>query len=106
MLDNILQTIVDSFDLGYMVSVNILTYILIKLHDEVNGDKNVPRWNKRLYLIFSVISIGACLYYFEPNIVVTKLVYSAIAAPVIWSWALKPLCKYAGVDYKKIDKVL
>ena len=43
MLDNILQTIVDSFDLGYMVSVNILTYILIKLHDEVNGDKNVPR---------------------------------------------------------------
>lgn len=106
MFENVLQTIIDSFDLGFMVAVNVLTYTIIKFHDEINGAKKVPMWTKRIYLVGSIVLIGGILYCLQDEPSVTKLLYSAIAAPVFWSWVLKPICKKLGVDYKKIDNVM
>ena len=105
-MENIIQLIIDSFDFGFIVVVNILTYLLIKTHDELNGDGQVPRILKRLYLIISIAIVAALIYIFDDNVVITKLLYSAIAAPVCWSWLFKPICKKLGIDYKKIDDIV
>ena len=81
-IQNIVNLIINSFDFGYCVIINVATYLIIKLIDELNGDKVVPVWGKRLVLI------------------------SSILAPIFWTWILKPICKKLDIDYKKIDDVM
>ena len=40
-INNIITTIINSFDFAYCISVNILTYLIIKLIDSLNGNKAV-----------------------------------------------------------------
>lgn len=99
----IIDTTLSSFDFGFCLIVNILTYIIIKIIDEVNKEKEVTVWQKRLVLIASILSIGG-IYYAIGNDV-KLLINSAILAPVSWSLIFKPICKLLKIDYKKIDKV-
>lgn len=39
-INNIITTVISSFDLAYYISVNILTYLIIKIIDSLNG-KNI-----------------------------------------------------------------
>jgi hypothetical protein len=43
-MEQIINLIVNSFDFGYMFSVNVLAYLLIKVLDTMNGKKTVPVW--------------------------------------------------------------
>lgn len=96
-IDNLLQ----SFDFGYCLVVNIATYIIIKIIDEVNKEKKVSTLVKRIVLT-GVIAATSILYYYSG--VDTKiLINSSILAPVSWSWIFKPICKHFGIDYKKIE---
>jgi len=103
-IHNIINLIINSFDFGYCVTVNIATYLIIKIIDEFNGDNVVPRIVKRLILIACIIIIGGIYYIIDdsPKIILN----SSILAPVFWGWILKPLCKKLNIDYKKIDEVL
>lgn len=100
-INNIITTIISSFDLAYCISVNILTYIIIKIIDELNGKKDVSTWSKRIVLLVVILSTGI-LY----NLIGCDnkiLLNSAILAPVSWSWIIKPICKYFKIDYKDFN---
>lgn len=91
------------FDLSFMLCVNVLTYIFIKVIDDINGDKSVGTWTKRLVMIISCFAIAAGYRAggYEETVI---LINSSVLAPVAWSWIFKPILKKLGVDYKQIDK--
>ena len=100
-INNIITTVISSFDFAYCISVNVLTYIIIKIIDELNGKKDVSTWSKRIVLLVVILSTGV-LY----NLIGCDnkiLINSAILAPVFWSWVLKPICKKFKIDYKNIN---
>lgn len=103
LISNFVELFNTHFDLSFMLCVNILTYILIKVIDDLNGDKVVGTWIKRLVMIISCFAIAAG-YVAGGYENTTILINSAILAPVAWSWIFKPILKKIGVDYKKIDK--
>lgn len=98
-VSQIINQIIINFDFVYMLVINILTYLMIKTADLLNGDKKVPTWTKRLLLLISTILvfIGYKLNNYPNNII---LINSTIAAPVFWSWILKPIFKKFNIDYK------
>lgn len=100
LISNFVELFNTHFDLSFMFCVNILTYILIKVIDDLNGDKVVGTWTKRLVMLIScfVIAAGYVAGGYENT---TILINSAILAPVAWSWIFKPILKKIGVDYKQ-----
>lgn len=100
-INNIITTIISSFDFAYCISVNVLTYLIIKIIDELNGKKDVSTWSKRIVLLVVILSTGVLynLIGYDNKI----LLNSAILAPVSWSWIIKPICKYFKIDYKDIN---
>ena len=91
-----IQTTLESFDFGFCISVNVLTYVIIKILDELNGDVKVSTWTKRIALLVSIIVVS--IVYYVAGIELKLLVNSAILAPVFWSWIMKPLCKAFNID--------
>lgn len=104
-ISQIINQIINNFDFSYMFIVNVLTYIIIKIIDYLNGDTKVHKLVKRMCLLISIIFVAIIykLVSYNSNIV---LINSAILAPVFWSWILKPICIKFGIDYKKIDNTL
>jgi len=101
----ILDNIIANFDFAYMISVNILTYIIIKFVDYFNKDKSVSTFIKRLILICSIVIICvAYIFIGYDNYVV--LLNSSIAAPVFYSWVLRPILKKFKIGYKEYDNNL
>lgn len=104
-VDIILKQILNNFDFAYMFIINVLTYIIIKMVDYINGERKVPTWQKRVILIIATIIVTSVyLVANYPDIII--LVNSAILAPVFWSWVLRPIFKKLGVGYKNIDDCL
>lgn len=100
-INNIITTVISSFDFAYCISVNVLTYLIIKSIDELNGKKAVSTWSKRIVLLVVIFFTGV-LY----NLIGCDnkiLLNSAILAPVSWSWIIKPICKYFRIDYKDFN---
>ena len=104
-IDTIINNIMSQFDFGYMFTINAATYIMIQIWDNLNGDKLLTTWQKRLMLILAIIistSVYVLAHY--PNTII--LFNSAVFAPVFWSWVLKPILTKFGIGYKKIDESL
>lgn len=100
-IENIIETTIESFDFSFCIAVNILTYIIIKIVDEANGTKRLSTWTKRIILLIC-LGIVSIVYYSTGSSI--KLVAnSAILAPVFWSWIFKPICKYFNIDYKQFN---
>lgn len=100
-INNIITTIISNFDFAYCISVNVLTYIIIKIIDELNGKKDVSTWSKRIVLLVVILFTGV-LY----NLIGCDnkiLLNSAILAPIFWSWIIKPICKHFKIDYKDFN---
>lgn len=104
-LDTIINQILSNFDFAYMLCCNILCFAMIKFHDELNGNKKVPTWNKRLYLIISIIVLSV-VYYNIGEVKITVLVNSSILAPVFWSWLAAPMLRKFGINYKQANDAL
>lgn len=96
----IINQIIDNFNFAYIVSVNILTYIIIKVIDYFNGNKQVSILVKRLMLLVAIVLMGM-VYFFTGEVKLTILVNSAIAAPIAWSWILRPIISKLGYGYKQ-----
>ena len=60
-INNIITTIVSSFDFAYCISVNVLTYLIIKIIDSLNGNKTVSTWSKRIVLLAVIFFTGGTL---------------------------------------------
>ena len=100
-IKEIIDITIKSFDFSYCISVNVLTYLIIKFIDELNGKKDVSTWSKRIVLLVVIFFTGV-LY----NLIGCDnkiLLNSAILAPVSWSWIIKPICKYFKIDYKDFN---
>ena len=100
-IEDILSQITANFDFGYMLAINVLTYLVIKILDEINGNKVIKTWHKRIVLLVSaaIVAITYKLGGYDNNIV---LINSTILAPVFWSWIARPILVKFGLDYKKI----
>ena len=44
-----------------------------------------------------------CIYYFNEYENIIKLINSSIAAPLIWSWILRPIIIKLNLGYKQND---
>lgn len=104
-IEKILNTIIDNFDFAYMITINVLTYIIIKAIDYINKNKNVTTLEKRIALLASIIIVTSCylLSGYKEYIV---LLNSAICAPVFYSWVLRPILIKFNIGYKQYDETL
>lgn len=100
-INNIIQTTLESFDFAYCIIVNLLTYFVISTINSIQGHKDINTWAKRLVLLITILSTGVVYYLIGSDTRV--LLNSAILAPVFWSWILKPICKKFKIDYKNIN---
>ncbi len=95
----ITEKIINNFDFSYIISVNLITYFIIKLVDYLNKEKIVTVLQKRIILIVStIIMFGVYSILGYNNYIV--LVNSSIFAPVFWSWLLRPIINKLGIGYK------
>lgn len=100
LINNIIDTTLNSFDFGLITNINIATYIIVKLIDELNGDKKVSKWVKRFVLVCCIIVLSV-IYHFIDGENDKLILNSAIVSPVFWSWFGKPIFKKLGIDYKE-----
>lgn len=105
LIEKLLDLIVSNFDFSYMITINILTYIIIKGLDYLNKDKNVNTITKRIVLVISIIIITVS-YILTDYQDYTVLINSAICAPVFYSWVLRPILIKCDIGYKKYDETL
>jgi len=98
---NTIQTTLNSFDFAFCISVNILTYLIVRVINSKFKNKVLTTWSKRLVLILSILSIGGLYYLMSYDM--KTIINSAILAPVFWSWIMKPICKKFKIDYKDIE---
>lgn len=98
-MNGIINNIIGNFDWAYMLSVNVLTYIITKLID--TGVKfKTPSWIKKLVTLFSVIFVAGCYYLIDKTLSLRILLNSAILAPVAWDFVFKPILNKFNADYK------
>lgn len=102
-MEQIIAQLIDNFDFALILILNVITYIVIKILDEINKEKNVTTWQKRLIFVISAVIVGT-IYYFASDIKLIKIINSIIITPVAWSWLAKPIAHRMGIDYRKIYK--
>lgn len=101
-ISNLITTTINSFDFTFCIIVNILTYLVIKLSNDINLNFKLPTWTKRI--IFLIVSIIVAIVYYLIGSDSKVLFNSIILAPVSWSWIFKPICAKLNIDYKKDNK--
>lgn len=104
LISNLLPQLLDNFDFIFMFVVNTLTYLIIKLIDVLNKEAPVSTLVKRIVLV--VIILACTVTYGLVGDFSIKLINSAIAAPVFYSWVLKPILKKFGINYSTLDDYL
>lgn len=103
-LSEILRTTATSFDFAFVICVNVLAYLVIKLVDKLNGDKVVSTWNKRVITLVCALIMG--VIYFSLKLGDVKVVLNSIILSFIfWSWILKPIFAFFKIDYRKFIEV-
>ena len=97
--EQLTNLLINSFDFGYMFSVNVLTYLIIKTIDYLNGDKSVPTWLKRTIAVISGLILALIIVLMSGF--TSSLLYSFILSLVSWDIIFKPVLKYIkGASYK------
>lgn len=104
LINQILQTVINGFDIAYCLAVNFLTYILIVSITTVIH-KQISRIWKRVILCVSIVVVSIAYANFS-SIDIRVLINSIILAPISWSWVFKPIAKQMNWDYKDFDNKL
>ena len=104
LINQILQTIINSFDVAYCLVVNLLTYILISSIISVIH-KQITRVWKRVILCISIVIVSIAYINFG-SIDIRVLINSIIVAPIIFIWLFKPIANRMNWDYKDFDNKL
>lgn len=102
-MEQIINQLIKNFDFALMLVINVLTYVAIKIIDDINGDKVPTVWQKRIVFIIVAVVCGI-MYKFISDIQTHVIINSCIIAPVAWSWIAKPIANKLGIDYRKINK--
>lgn len=102
MIQELGSFILNNFDFGFVISVNIITYAIIKIIENITKKKL-----KRIFKIIAtvVVTIGFDFIFIKYTEIDKQiLLNSSILAPVAWDWVIKPICKLIKIDYKNLDK--
>ena len=95
----IIDTILSNIDFTYLFAVNLITYLCIKLIDELNKERVVKTWIKRLVAFISGLLLSIILVYLEDqNIKV--YIYSFVLSFFSWDWIFKPIANKLKIGYK------
>ena len=98
----LLDIIINNFDFGLILSINVLVYLFIKITEAIAPNVSKVKWYKIICTI--IICIGFGLAYSQlTDVEGTKILNSCICAPVIWDWILKPILQKFKIDYKTQD---
>ena len=97
-LSQLIDLTLQSFDFGFCIVVNILTYLIIKIIDS-KKNKPLTKWQKRLVLLSAILILSIVYYFIGSDL--KLIINSSILAPVFWSWIAKPICDKLGIDYRK-----
>lgn len=98
-MDTIITKLINDFDYTLILIINLVTYFIIKVIDEVNGDKIPTTWQKRIVLIIVCIVVGI-FYKYTTTDSINVIINSCIVSPIAWSWLAKPIANKLGIDYK------
>ena len=99
-MDRLIDILLDSFDFGYMLATNVLTYIIIKAIDFLNKEKVVPVYLKRIIAFISGGLLASIIIY--TNGFSTTILYSFILSLISWDFVFKPIIKkFKSIDYRK-----
>ena len=100
---NIINNIINSFDFPFCITVNIATYIIIKIIIDYKNKFKISTWHKRL--IFLITGVIISIIYYITGSDIKTLLNSFILAPVSWSWIFKPICAKLKIDYNSKNVV-
>lgn len=101
-MEELLHQLTSNINFPLILNINIITYMIIKFIDDINKDKVVTTWQKRIVFIISSIICGI-VYKSCSNIPLDVIINSCIIAPVSWSWIIKPIAKKCRIDYKQLE---
>lgn len=102
-MDKLIDIIFDNFDFTYMISINVLTYLMIKIIDYINKEKVVSTFVKRICLVIAIVVVTTAYLLIGYDNKLT-LINSAILSPVFYSWVLRPILVHFNVNYKQANK--
>ena len=83
-MEQIINQLVYNFDFALILIINIITYFIIKIIDELDGDKIPTTWQKRFVFLIVAIIMGI-LYKYITDVHTNIIINSCIFAPVDWS---------------------
>ena len=101
MEQNILNQILSIIDFGFVFICNSITYLLIKLLEEIKFKKQTSILFKRSITLIVGIIFGLVVYSID-NTNPLKLLYSFIFSLLSFDYIFKPILrKFKSFDYKK-----
>lgn len=101
MEQNILNQILSVIDFGFVFICNSITYLLIKLLEEIKFKKQTSILFKRSITLIVGIIFGLVVYSID-NTNPLKLLYSFIFSLLSFDYIFKPILrKFKSFDYKK-----
>ena len=100
-MEQIINQVIAHFDFTLIIVINVLTYFIVKIFEELNGLKVLTTWQKRIIFIIAAV-IMSITYKIFTTAEICIIINSCIIAPINWSWLIKPIVNKLGIDYKKI----
>jgi len=94
---SIIDIIINNFNFGLIISINLLAYGLITLYN-VLFKKQAPKGLKIIITVISIIILGF-VYWKTGTVSKDVIISSCVSAPLIWDWILKPIFKKIKLDY-------
>lgn len=102
LLTGIYNAILGSLSIPYIVSTNILIFLIIKLIDFLNKDSIVPGITKKVVTALTGIVTAVLFKYISPGITNEVLLTSFLIVPFSYKYVIKYILKNFGIYYREL----
>lgn len=101
-LSQFVSQILSNISIPLILSINILTFFVIKIGEEINGRKILDKiYKKFITFVVSVSLVVAFYFYKVSNMEI--LTVSVLLAPFTYQYIFKSILDKFGIGYKKED---
>lgn len=105
MEEQLVLNVISSISVIYILSVNVLTYEIIKLIEIINKAKKLSKLFKMIIAFISGIII-AIIMICTKTLTIDVAIYSFIISLLSWDYIFKHVVKKLNKDYKKWMKMI